>query len=488
MSQRGGDDETAELDETNLSENLTVSETKSELTDEKQRGQTLFNTPPEIIGQFELSRVIGAGGFGIVYEAIDTVLQRTVAIKIPRELPDNDAKAAFLMEARAVANLEHVNIVPVYEAGEIDGQCYLASAYCGGGNLAALIESNTVFSWRVIAEMMERMALAMSHAHHRGVVHRDLKPANVVLAQPMDPNDQDVVPELRITDFGLARIAEMQQSQSESSVLVGTPCYMAPEQLTDEGHSQPELADIYSLGVILYQLLTGQKPYDAKSFVGVVDQIRNCEPIAPSLIRDDVPNDLETIALKCMNENPDSRYADCQSLADDLRSFINGKSIRSRPPSVAQHMLRWLRSPKRMVEAGTFSIFVGVATPLWIFTIVAFIIAEDLEADIGAEMIPQTLLVCFGLLVPLVYIGYQTRIGNTKWLVPGLVFSLFSLCLVAPPLFGNIYVFPKLYERYPLGRIIAYSLLTIEHLVQVVQYGILVFIKRDHFSRRGKTG
>lgn len=487
MTRNNSDDETTDLEDGLLSEDMMNAKTRRQDADGHQDRESSLIVRPSVIGQFELRRVVGSGGFGIVYEATDTVLQRTVAIKVPKEIPDEEAKAAFLMEARAVANLDHANIVPVYDAGEIEGQCYLASAYCSGGNLAALINAKVSFSWHVIAEMVERLALAMDHAHRRGVVHRDLKPANIVLAEPIASANCQTVPELRITDFGLARVAELQQSQSESSMLVGTPCYMAPEHLTESGHSQPALADIYSLGVILYELLTGQKPYDSKSFVDVVDQIRDCRPVAPSEIREDVPEDLETIALKCMSEDPGARYADCQALAMELRCFVNGEPIQSRPPTRMQQVMRWLRSPKRMVETGTFSIFVGVATPLWIMTIVFLILAEDLEADVGAEMIPQTLLVCFGLLIPLVYIGHQTRIGNRKWLVPGLLFSVFSLCLVAPPLFGNIYVFPKLYERYPLGRIIAYSLLTIEHLIQVIQYTVLVFVKRDYFSRRGKA-
>lgn len=487
MSSSHADDETTDLEDDIESAGFMSAETRPRSAEKDTAPQPSFRVRPDRIGQFELQRVIGTGGFGVVYEAMDTVLERTVAVKIPRDDPDEEAKATFLMEARAVANLEHVGIVPVYDAGEVDGQCFLASAYCSGGNLASLIESKASFSWQMIAEMMERLALAMDHAHRRGVVHRDLKPANIVLLEPFKSEFSDAVPDLRITDFGLARVVELQQERSQSSRIVGTPCYMAPEQLTNTSPIQPELSDIYSLGVILYELLTGQKPYESKSFVAVVDQIRDCSPTVPSAIRNDVPSDLETIALKCMSEDPTNRYADCQTLASELRRFATGKPILSRRPTTAQTLIRWLKSPKRMVEAGTFSIFVGVATPLWILTIVIFVVAENLEADVGTELIPQALLVCFGLLIPLIYIGFQTRMGNRRWLLPGLLLSLFSLCLVAPPLFGNIYVFPKLYERYPLGRIIAYSLLTLEHAVQVIQYAVLLLLKRNQFSRRGSA-
>lgn len=443
-----------------------------------------LQSAPNRIGQFELCQVIGTGSFGVVYEATDTVLERTVAIKIPRHIPDDDSKSMFLMEARAVASLEHPGIVPVYDAGESNGVCYLASAFCSGGNLASLVDSNACLSWQVIAEMMEKLALAMDHAHRRGVVHRDLKPANIVLAEPYDSEGDTAVPELRITDFGLARIVEMQQERTQSSQLVGTPCYMAPEQLGDNPKINVELADIYSLGVIMYELIAGRRPYESSSVVTVIDQIRHCTPTRPTQFRKDIPADLETIALKCMNEDPSLRYPDCQSLASELRRFREGRPIDGRRPTIVQSLVKWLRSPKRMTETGTLSIFIGVATPIWILTIVAFIAWENLEADMNAEMIPQTLSVCVGLLIPLIIIGYQVRSGNRNWLLPGLLISIFSLCLVAPPLFGNVYVFPKLYERYPLGRIIAYSLLTLEHAVQVIQYAILILLKRNHFSRR----
>lgn len=439
---------------------------------------------PRFIGQFELQETIGIGGFGIVYKANDTVLNRTVAVKIPKDEPDEESRAAFLMEARAAARLDHSGIVRVYDAGEIDGQCFQVSSYCSGGNLSALIASGVSYSWQAIAKMAEQLANAMQHAHERGVVHRDLKPANIVLAAPVSGDGNDEVPELCITDFGLARLVEIQQERSESSQLVGTPCYMSPEQLGSARELNSALSDLYSLGVILYELLTGQKPYQAKSFVEVVDQIRDCYPEPPSAVREGVPAELEIIALKCMSEDPADRYSDCGQLASELQRFANGEPIHSYRPTASDRIIRWLKSPRRMVETGSLSILVGIATPLWIAMILIAVVVENLEADITAEMIPQALLVCFGLLAPLVYIGYQIRAGNRKWLWPGLVFSLVSLFLVAPPLFGNVYVFPKLYERYPLGRIIAYSLLTMEHALQVVQYLVLIVFERDEFSRR----
>lgn len=489
MTSPDSDDETTDIEEGFDSADKMRSETVSQSSQYNTTRVPSFRLAPERIGQFELQQVIGTGGFGVVYKALDTVLGRTVAVKIPKDAPDEEAKAAFLMEARAVANLDHAGIVPVYDAGEIDGQCYLVSAYCSGGNLASLIESKITFSWQAMSQMMEQLALAMHHAHRRGVVHRDLKPANIVVAEPVVVEEVEdrvhgVVPELRITDFGLARLVEMQQERSQSSQLVGTPCYMAPEQLSDTSRGNPESSDIYSLGVILYELLVGKKPYESKSFVGVVDQIRNCSPTAPSTIREDVPTELEIIALKCMSEDPANRYPDCQALALELRRFANGEPIQSYRPTTAHRVMRWLKSPKRMVETGDFSIFLGLVIPIWILMMLVSIVIENLEDDITAEMIPQAVLVCFGVLAPLVYIGYQTRIGNQNWLWAGLVFSVVSLCLVAPSLFGNIYVFPSLYTRYPLGRIVAYSLLTLEHTVQVIQYAVLLFLKRDQFSRR----
>ena len=477
MSSSDANDETPDVEEGDLSAAETVS-----FSSQHDTGmQSSFRVRPDRIGAFELQQVVGTGGFGVVFRALDTVLGRTVAIKIPKDEPDDEAKAAFLMEARAVANLDHAGIVPVYDAGEIDGQCYLVSAYCYGGNLASLIESGFTFSWKTISEMMEQLALAMHHAHRRGIVHRDLKPANIVIVESAE---EGAVPNLRITDFGLARLVEMQQERSQSSQLVGTPCYMAPEQLSDTTHHNPEASDLYSLGVILYELLCGQKPYEAKSFVGVIDQIRNCSPRAPSSIREDVPADLEIIALKCMSEDPADRYPDCQELASELRRFVNGERIESYRPTITDRVIRWLKSPQRMLEAGGLSMFIGLANPIWITMVFVAAVVEDLEVDMTEEIIPQILFVCFGLTAPLGFFGYQTWIGSRKWLLGGFLLSTICLCMVIPPLFGNVYVFPKLYERYPLGRIIAYSLLTIEHSIQVSQYALLLLVKRNQFSRR----
>ncbi|MEP3482091.1 MAG: serine/threonine-protein kinase [Fuerstiella sp.] len=482
MSLPGANDETTDAEEVDSSVDETRAETVSFSSHRDTAMQSSFRARPDRIGAFDLQQVVGTGGFGVVFRALDTVLGRTVAVKIPKDEPDDEAKAAFLMEARAVANLDHVGIVPVYDAGEIDGQCYQASAYCSGGNLASLIESGFTFSWKTISEMVEQLALAMHHAHQRGVVHRDLKPANIVIVEPVET--EGTVPLLRITDFGLARVLEMQQERSQSSQLVGTPCYMAPEQLSDTTRHNPEASDLYSLGVILYELLSGQKPYEAKSFVGVIDQIRNCSPRAPSSIREDVPADLEIIALKCMSEDPADRYPDCQELALELRRFANGERIQSYRPTITDRVIRWLKSPQRMLEAGGLSMFIGLANPVWIVMVLVAVVVEGLEADMTAEMIPQALFVCFGLAAPLAYFGYQTWIGSRKWLLGGFLFSTVCLCMVIPPLFGNVYVFPGLYERYPLGRIIAYSLLTIEHSIQVTQYALLLLVKRNQFSRR----
>jgi len=332
---------------------------------------------PESIGRFKIQRLLGQGGFGIVYLARDPLLDREVALKVPRlhALASEGIVERFRREARATAALDHPNIVPIHETGEAGPLCYIAFAYCEGPSLAQWLKMQAGnVPARVAAEIVGQLAEAMQYSHSRGVLHRDLKPSNVLLfparERAEDVRSRPFVP--RIVDFGLARLAEEEIEATGTSAVIGTPLYMAPEQAIGPPAAVGAAADIYALGVILYELLCGRPPFVGTAPLIVLDQVRNEEPPGIRKQRSDVPQDLETICLKCLQKRPEDRYESAQGLADDLKRFLAGQDVVARPVSMRQRVARWCRQPQRLREGGLTFIAVTLATSGWaIFTSIA---------------------------------------------------------------------------------------------------------------------
>jgi WD40 repeat protein/serine/threonine protein kinase len=319
--------------------------------------------PWNTLGRFQIRRELGRGSFGIVYLAYDPGLGREVALKIPRAdaLADPDQRHRFQREARAAAGLDHPNLVPVYETGEVGPVCYIASAYCSGITLAHwLKQRDEPVPYRLAAELISVLAEAVDYAHQRGVVHRDLKPGNILL-QTTDDTEPTGKKRLgtpsssassvaswhpKITDFGLAKFLLGEPGMSaatQTGVIVGTANYMAPEQAGGETRQVGTAADIYALGVILYELLTGRTPFQGDSVLEVLLRVRTEEPLAPGRLRRKVPRDLETICLKCLQKEPAKRYCSASALAEDLRRFLAGKPIEARPIRAWERILKWAR-------------------------------------------------------------------------------------------------------------------------------------------------
>jgi eukaryotic-like serine/threonine-protein kinase len=276
---------------------------------------------PSSIGRYELGDVIGRGAFGVVHRAYDTTLRRAVALKRPRpgavERPA--AVERFLREARAVAGLRHPGIVAVHDAGQADGELYLVSDLIEGRNLAEELAGRRP-SFRRSAGWVAALAEALAHAHGLGVIHRDVKPSNVLI----DADDR-----VFLTDFGLAKSDGGEATLTLHGQVVGTPAYMAPEQAGAEKGPVDARTDVYSLGVVLYELLTGSRP-----FVGtgpmLLARIREEEPKPPRRLDDAIPRDLETVCLKAMAKRPGDRYADAASFAADLRRWLRGEPVLAR--------------------------------------------------------------------------------------------------------------------------------------------------------------
>ncbi len=321
--------------------------------------------PAKMLGRFRIRRELGRGGCGLVYLAYDPRLGRDVALKVPRAdaLVSQQLRERFFREARAAAALDHPNIVPVYEAGEIGPVCYITYAYCPGRTLAAWLRTRTEpISATEAAALVAKLAEAVSHAHSRGVVHRDLKPANVLLAGPtvregasssalphgraLDGRALDVEP--KITDFGLARRTDEAGHTSTGDVM-GTPSYMAPEQAAGRGKEAGPAADVYAAGAILYELLTGRPPFQTPTVLETMRLVVEEEPVPPRRHNRVAPRDLETICLKCLQKEPHRRYASAQDLAADLRNHLAGRPIAARRTGPVERA--WLLARRRPTAA-----------------------------------------------------------------------------------------------------------------------------------------
>jgi hypothetical protein len=311
---------------------------------------------PRIPG-YEVLGELGRGGMGVVYRARQLQPRRLVALKVvlAGEHASAEALARFRAEAAAAARLQHPGIVAVHEVGEHDGRPFFSLELVEGGNLASLLEEEEL-SPRQSAELVHDLARAVEYAHKRGVIHRDLKPANVLLAE-RDGEEDEEKGRLRwhpkVADFGLSKQLEGTASvapggpRTASGAVMGTPAYMAPEQASGQKKVGPA-ADVYALGAVLYECLTGRPPFQAGSLIDTLLKVAAEEPAPPRRLNRAVPRDLETVCLKCLRKAPGDRYASARALADDLRRFLDGKPVQARPLGALARAGRWLGRHKEV--------------------------------------------------------------------------------------------------------------------------------------------
>jgi len=316
---------------------------------------------PEVpidFGDYQLLEEIGRGGQGVVYRAHQRSLNRTVALKVIG-LGQWATKAhlkRFHLEAEAAASLDHACIVPIYEVGEREGSCYFSMKFIDGGQLDEVAKRKPI-SARTAAELIAKLARTVHHAHEHGILHRDIKPSNILIDAKGEPH---------LTDFGLARLVETQSTLTRTMDVLGTPSYMAPEQAAGNNAGVSSATDVYGLGAVLYQLLTGHPPFAGGTSYQTIRLLLDTEPRQPRLWNRKIGRDLSTICLKCLEKDLQRRYSSALALAEDLEHWLKDEPICAKRSGFFIHARKWLRRNRKLVATGAASLLLGAAV-IWFF-------------------------------------------------------------------------------------------------------------------------
>jgi serine/threonine protein kinase len=405
-------------------------------------------------GDYELLREVARGGMGIVYRARQVSLNRVVALKmiLAGRLAAEEDVVRFRTEAEAAGRLQHPNIVAVHEVSEVDGQHYFSMDFIEGVSLAEKLRSGPLPS-RVAARYVRLIARAVHHAHRQGILHRDLKPSNILI---------DVDDEPHITDFGLAKRLGGDSGQTRTGVVLGTPSYMAPEQAAGKTHELGPACDVYGLGAVLYELLTGRPPFRSETPLDTVMQVIETDPVPPRLLNPKVDHDVETICLKCLEKNPGRRYESGEALAEDLQRYLAGESINARSINVLDRLVRTFDRSHHDVNFHTWSTMVLVIAAIVFVEHVAvhiLILLDRPRALITATRAAQFVLIGWlfwrnrgNQLLPrsaaerelwTIWIGYVLAYVFGLLAVRGLVyFEVIGAGAAAPPSWQTLMVYP----------------------------------------------
>ena len=408
------------------------------------------------VAHYKIRYLLGSGAFGVVYLADDTIENRPVALKLPRfeVLCNPENRQRFFTEAELLLGFDHPGIVKVYDC-DVEGPTpYIASAWCDGGDFGKwtkqhVAAGNSRPHWREVVSLMAEVADGVQYAHEQGVVHRDLKPANILLShKPDDGRDGESSYskfKAQVTDFGLAKMNNPSLVDSASSLMVGTPLYMAPEQLrrTGEKDLNPATADVYSLGAILFEILTGELPIQGETYFDMLNNICNEPPRHISQLRKDLPPELDAICHTCLQKNPAARYQSAAQVARDLRSCLSGERIAKQSLDVRARSKFWFDRKDWFSIAGWFAIGSQAIITLWLvlsdISKIAFGLLTPTEY---LELVPTLVWIAVTTSFTVIVLGWLTvkRKWWAAWLGAGLAaMNLYSpvVALTQEPVFFN---------------------------------------------------
>lgn len=341
----------------------------------KSGGQKADSVDPlSFFGDYQIIEELARGGMGVVYKAQQLSLNRITALKMIKsgELSSDEEVQRFRAEAESAAQLDHPNIVPIYEVGEENGEHFFSMGFVEGSSLKQRVRDEPL-SPREAARTLQKVAEAIAYAHRKGIVHRDLKPANILL----DANNEP-----RVSDFGLAKRLGSESDLTTTGQILGTPAYMSPEQAKGELESVGELSDVYSLGATLYCLLTGRPPFQAATTIEVIRHVVEHEPVALRSLNASVPRDLETICLKCLRKEPHQRYQSAIALSDELQRFLAGKPILARPVSRAEGVWRWCRRKPGLAVAISAALL-GAMSAVIVFAVAFVLVSQSRDEAVS---------------------------------------------------------------------------------------------------------
>ena len=409
---------------------------------------------PQEFGPYELVNEIGRGGMGVVYKARQKALDRAVAVKmiLGSHMASPEYLRRFETEARAAARVSHSNIVHIHEVGQLRGRHFFVMEYVEGTNLAERIAEGPV-DVPTAVRLVAAVARAVEHLHQQGIVHRDLKPSNILLDESGQPY---------VTDFGLAKVFSAGSQTTASGVIAGTPSYMAPEQAAGRNDQVGPACDIYSLGTLLYELLTGRPPFREESPFDTLVQILQREPVLPRRLNPGIPRPLELICLKCLEKSPADRYPTAAALADDLEHFSKGEALELKPPDLGHRVVRWARrQPALASRLGALGVFYLIASVnllcgvieagyfgqtsalLAIWAVASMVCQQFLDSQrwsiparfvwgmLDSVLLLAVLLIADGAASPLV-VGYPLLIvASALWFRVRFVWFMTLLCLIS---------------------------------------------------------
>jgi serine/threonine protein kinase len=457
-------------------------------------GTTPLNVAlPDQIGQFNqlghyrLIRLVGSGGVGNVFEALDLQLDRAVAVKVPRLdlVGSQEFTERFLHEARTAAKLDHPNLTSIIDIGSQGPVAYIVSQWCDRGDLATWLKKHPTQEERPATEQIAAffvlIARAIDHCHRRGVVHLDLKPSNILLQTrdgAAEGSDSLATLHPKVSDFGLARWIDQQLEQTTTSLFLGTPLYMAPEQAAGRRDQIGAATDIFSLGIVLHEVVAGERPFAGSTAIEVMDRIRSADWRRSQLPRD-VPRDLAFIIERCLQREPADRFVSAGELADELERSSRGETIRTKPVSALGEFVRWSRRPQRIPQAGIIAIATHLTVLINLFGHFGLLLAGyqmPFEVDHGLffrEMFPAVAL----LHVPSLINGFRTVARRPYAVLIGTCLSFAFLAVLVGILASGQPTF-SVYTDNPLATYVVHLTLSALALVQVWAYLLAVYATR----------